>query len=67
VRCQPVARQRDVKRVTVKANFDKQSVAGLRNNRTVLCNPYLGDGLVNRLPRRRNDVTCISRDMCGSS
>jgi hypothetical protein len=36
--------------------FDKQSVAKLRNNSTVLCNPILSDGSVNRLPRRRNDV-----------
>jgi hypothetical protein len=36
--------------------LDKQSVAGLRNNRTVLCNPFLGNGSVNRLPRRHNEV-----------
>jgi hypothetical protein len=39
-----------------RQTLDEQSVAKLRNNRMVLCNPFLSDGSVNRLPHRRNDV-----------
>jgi hypothetical protein len=48
VTCQRTARQR----------FDKHPAIHAHNNgKTELCNPLLGNGSVNTLPRRRNDVT----------